>query len=395
MLEIHAKRLSEGQAISVVREVTERRRVEAERATTERLVSLGRLAQSVGHEINNPLSYLTLRLEHLRTLAQALPVGARWQFDEAVDLASEGAARIAHVVRSLSAFGRGDSDVLEPIAIGNAVAAALSLVNNRLQHLATVQLELGDTPPVRANAFGLTQVLVNLLLNAADAMETVHRERHVVTITSRLDGQRVIVEVLDTGHGIPAADLPHLFDPGFTTKPVGKGSGVGLAVSRSIIGSLGGALEAGNRPGGGAVFRISLSVMEARPEERPAPAPAGEPSRRKILIIDDEPNLVRTLALLLSSHEVSACTTIADAFDLCARQDFDFFLCDLMMPNGGGMELHERFGLERPELRARIVFMTGGTFTEAATRFLAQVPNRRLIKPFSPDELLAIVEGPA
>jgi CheY-like chemotaxis protein len=284
--------------------------------------------------------------------------------------------------------------VLEPIAVGNAVGAALSLVNNRLQHLAAVQLELAETPPVRANAFGLTQVLVNLLLNAADAMESKGRERHAVTVSSRLDGDKVLVEVLDTGHGIPPADIPRLFEAGFTTKPVGKGNGIGLAVSRSIISSLGGSLEAGNRPRGGAAFRISLPVMEAPLVERAAPAPQNEPGRRKILVIDDEPNLAKTLALLLSAHDVSVCTNIAEAFDLCRRQHFDFVLCDLMMPNGGGMELHARFGVESPEMRARVVFMTGGTFTEAAAQFLADVPNRRLIKPFSPDELFAIVEGP-
>jgi PAS domain S-box-containing protein len=394
-LEIHVKKITEGRSLSVVRDVTERKRLEAERAATERLVSLGRLAQSVGHEINNPLSYLTLRLEHARSLTLQLPGDVRRELDEPLALAADGAARIAHVVRSLSAFGRGDSEVLEPVAVDSVVGAALSLVKNQLHHVAEVTLELAETPMMRANAFGLTQVLVNLLLNAADAMVSSERERHVVTIASRLDGQRVILEVADTGSGIPAGDMARLFDVGFTTKAVGKGNGVGLSVSRSIIASLGGTIEAENRAGGGAVFRIGLSATEEAPVSRPAPARPRAPHRRRVLIVDDEPNLARTLALLLSSHGVAISSTIAEAFDLCAREDFDFVICDLMMPNGGGMELYERFARECPERCERCVFMTGGTFTEAATRFLEEIPNRRLIKPFPPEELLAIVEGPA
>src|SRR5262249_2850083 len=157
--------------------------------------------------------------------------------------------------------------------------------------------------------------------------------------SSRTDGERVVLEVLDTGPGIPEADLPRLFEVGFTTKPVGKGSGVGLAVSRSIIAAFGGTLDAGNRPGGGAGCRIALSGTGSAPAVRPTPAPREAPTPRRILVVDDEPTLVRTLALLLSDHDVVACTTVGEALEFCVRDDFDLVLCDLMMPNGGGMGL--------------------------------------------------------
>lgn len=396
-LDIHSTVLAQGAAISVVRDVTERKRIETERAATERLVSLGRLAQSVGHEINNPLSFVTLRIEHARSLIAPLAPELRRELEETLASAADGAARIAHVVRALSAFGRGDIERIESIPVRSVVDAALSLVNNRLQHVAELEVSLADTPPVRANAFGLTQVVVNLLLNAVDAMEAVRRDRHQLTISSRMDGEHVLLEVADTGTGIAPADLPRLFDVGFTTKAVGKGTGVGLAISRSIIASIGGSLDARNRPEGGAVFRVVLPTARRAKETRAKPPPPKEHGRRRILVVDDEPLVAKTLALLLgsqpSAHEVTVCTSVDEAFDHCLRETFDWILCDLMMPNGGGMELYDRVGKERPALRDRIVFMTGGTFTDAATKFLQEVPNRRLIKPFPSEQLLAIVEG--
>ncbi len=393
-LEIHSTLLSHGAAISVVRDVTDRKRNEAERAATERLISLGRLAQSVGHEINNPLSYLTLRLEQARALVQPLDPDLRTELDEALASVADGAARITYVVRALSAFGRGDLEAVEPIAVRSVVDAALSLVSNRLHHLASVEVQLGETPSVQVNAFGLTQVLVNLLLNAADAIESTPRDRHVVAIASHVGAEgKVVVEVSDTGPGIPAADLSRLFDVGFTTKPVGRGTGLGLAIVRSIVTSFAGTVEAVTRASGGATFRIVLPPAEAsvsQPSEPPAKALR---ARRRILVVDDEPLVARTLALLLSGHDVTVCTTIAEAFDICAREDVDVILCDLMMPNGGGMELHERLGREMAGVREKMVFMTGGTFTDATTSFLKNVPNPRLMKPFAIEELLAVVEA--
>lgn len=395
-LEIHSTILSKGAAISVVRDVTERKRVEAERAATERLVSLGRLAQSVGHEINNPLSYLTLRLEHVRTFLERLEPDLRRELEDALGSVADGAARIAYVVRALSAFGRGDIEAVEPIALRSVVSAALSLVANRLQHLASVDVDLQETPPVLVNAFGLTQVLVNLLLNAADAIEAAPRDRHVVTIRSRVDPRgKVVLEISDTGPGIPPADLARVFDVGFTTKPVGRGTGLGLAIVRSIVTSFQGTVEADTMASGGATFRVVLPPTATPSAEDAAPPAPAARTRRRILVVDDEPLVARTLALLLSNHDVTVSTTIADAFDVCAREEVDCILCDLMMPKGGGMELYEKLGRELPGVREKMVFMTGGTFTDAATSFLKSVPNPRLMKPFAIEELLAIVEGPA
>jgi signal transduction histidine kinase len=236
---------------------------------SERLAVVGRLASGVAHEVGNPLGavagYADLALARLRA-------GAPGEAADLVGRIGDEAARIDRIVRDLLDFARPAPLALAPVAVADVVelAARLARMQPRFKGV-VVERELPpDLPPIRADEGRLAQVLLNLLLNAGDAMAGAG----AVRIAARADGEEVELAVADGGPGIPEGDLPRVFDPFFTTKPPGSGTGLGLSVSHGIVESLGGTIAAANAPGGGAVFRVRLPV--ARPER----AGAGGPARR-------------------------------------------------------------------------------------------------------------------
>ncbi|MFO0670031.1 MAG: ATP-binding protein [Polyangiaceae bacterium] len=245
----------------------------------------------------------------------------------------------------------------------------------------------------------LEQVFVILLLNAAQAMPNGDVEANVIALDVGRDGDMVErVTVRDNGRGIAADHLRRIFDPFFTTKPAGEGTGLGLAITHTIVTQLGGTIPVASEVGKGTGFRVRLPVAVA-PARSVTPFPRRAVRRARILIVDDEPTLVRTLVTLLSEeHDVVGATSGADALGiLMADQTFDLVLCDLMMPYVTGMDLYERLAKERPGLEKRLAFMTGGAFTARARDFLRDVTNPRVDKPFSPamvtDILNAMVAG--
>ena len=389
--EIHGVKLADGSLESVVRDVSERKRVHATLAATERMASLGRLAHGVGHEINNPLAYLTMNLELVRTKVRAAPTDLREALEAALASAEDGAARIAHVVRSLASFGRGDADTVRSVQLSRVVQDARMLTANRLKHMAAIEVDVDSAPPVLANEFHLVQVFVNLLLNAADAMETVTNDRHLVRITaSAAADEHVTVDVVDTGTGIPRHERARIFDPFFTTKAVGRGTGIGLSISQAILAKFGGtiAIDEERDAGSGALFRVTLKRASGAPVAVASVSPARASRRLRLLIIDDEPLIRRIVARALPEHEVVTLDTVPAAIELCLREDFDAVLCDLMLPGMTGEAFFSALEKSKPELARRVVFMTGGAFTGSAQAFLDRVPDRCLAKPFSVKQLL-------
>jgi PAS domain S-box-containing protein len=394
-VELHAVRLADGTLQSVCRDVSERRRAHAEHAATERMASLGRLAQGIGHEINNPLAYLMLNLELARLALRDTAPALHESLSSAMTSAEDGAARIARIVRALASFGRGDGETVRPVQIARVVDDALTLTKNRLRHVAEVDVDVDSAPPIRANDFQLVQVFVNLLLNAADAMEGFTRDRHVLAITARgeTDG-RVTVVVADTGPGIPPSDRERVFDPFFTTKAIGRGTGIGLSISKAILATFGGTIEVDDarNDGAGAVFRIGLGPASLTPVATVATKPPPAATKRlRVLVVDDEPLIGRIIERALPQHDVVVLDNVPAALEACMRDDFDRILCDLMLPGVAGDVLFTTLERDRPELARRVVFMTGGAFTPGAQGFLERVTNRCIDKPFSVSTLHAAV----
>ncbi len=273
------------------------------------------------------------------------------------------------------------------------IEAAVGIARNEIAHRAQLKLELADgMPAVRAAPHELGQVFVNLLVNAAQAIPEGRAGDNEVRVSARADGDRVVIEVHDTGHGIAPEDLPRIFDPFFTTKPVGSGTGLGLSVCHGLVTAAGGTIEVESPAGGGTTVRVTLPAFRpeaSRPRPRPAVPPGGK--RGKGLVVDDELLVGKSLARLLAAHEVTVLTSPLEVLQRAAAGErWDVILCDLMMPEMSGMDLEERLASEAPEVVDHIVYLTGGAFTERSRAFL-EAGRPHLEKPVDPADLRARV----
>jgi PAS domain S-box-containing protein len=385
--------------LTMGRDVTERRRLEARLVQADRLAALGTMAAGVAHEINNPLTHLILNLDWL---ARKLSEGAREHegadaFAEILQEARRGAKRVANIVRELRTFSRADGETKGAVDLAAVVRSAVKIAGHEIEPRARLSLALAAAPYIYANEGRLEQVVINLLLNAAQALPQERTATNEIRVSVRGDSRGyAVLEISDNGEGIAPEVLPRIFDPFFTTKPPGVGTGLGLSICHGIVTSLGGQITVESVPSEGTTFRVAFPGAVTSLESEPPPPPVDRSSARsgpraRVLVIDDEIQIASTLRELLSvHHDVLAATSAADALAaLDEGKDFDVIFCDLMMPAMSGIELYERIRTERSGLEQRIVFMTGAAFTTHAAEFLASVANRCLEKPFN----LQLVEG--
>jgi nitrogen-specific signal transduction histidine kinase/CheY-like chemotaxis protein len=387
--------------VVVFRDVTERQRIEKRLAQSERLASIGTMAAGTAHEINNPLAAVIANvsfvLDEMSRLEEQVPAGAFEDLRGALDDACQAAERVRRIVHDLRKFTRVETaSDLSLVDLPDVIEAALKLTDNELRHHATVRRAYGTTPFVMGNEGQLTQVLTNLLVNAAQSIAPGRAEKQQIRAATFTDeGGRAVIEVTDTGSGIAKANLARIFDPFFTTKPIGAGMGLGLAISRSIILSMGGDITVDSVVGKGTTFRIAL------PPARQVPPPVDVPlesnleivRRGAVLVIDDEAAVARSIARVLSRHHEVAVESDARAaiHRIAGGELFDVIFCDLMMPNMTGIDFYGALESANPELAKRVVFMTGGAFSASSERFLESVANPVLPKPFGADSIRAIV----
>src|SRR6266511_2476645 len=363
----------------------------------DRMASVGTLAAGVAHEINNPLAFILANLEF--ALTELRVAAADPEVLRALGEARDRGLRVREIVRDLKAFSRADAEAHETLDLRRVLQSALGLAQNEIRHRARLEVDVGEIPPVVGSEHRLGQVFLNLLINAAQAIPEGRAAENVVrAVTATARDGRALVEISDSGSGIPAEVLPRIFDPFFTTKPVGVGTGLGLSICHGIVSGLGGEILVESAPGKGSTFRVFLPAapaVERRAEEAVGPpaADAATAVRGRILIVDDEALVGRAVSRILSpQHDVVTRTSARAALDDVAGGGggFDLVLCDLMMPDMNGMELHSRLREIAPALADRTVFLTGGAFTASAREFLARLPNARIEKPFEPDALRAL-----
>jgi PAS domain S-box-containing protein len=383
-------------AIGVSLIVTERVNMQSQLLQAERLASMGTLSASVAHEINNPLSYVLSNLDFAaKELADPESVPKSGELAEWVSLAREGAARVARIVRGLKAFGRQDDDRLEPTDVLAALERSLDMADNAIRHRARLVRSLKDVPPVFANDLRLSQVFVNLLLNAAQAIPEGHRDANEIRVRAWHEEAQsaVIVEIEDTGTGMEPEVKARAFEPFFTTKPIGVGTGLGLSICHGIVHGLGGSIDVESRPGEGTKIRLRLPASGRARQTDAVLRPRGAPLRRgRLLIVDDNERVANTFAMRLSDHDVEVSLDPRAAADRVLGGDsFDVIFCDLMMPAMTGMDLYAVIARDRPKQAERMVFVTGGAFTPAARDFVASVPNAVLEKPFDEEKLVAVL----
>jgi two-component system cell cycle sensor histidine kinase/response regulator CckA len=311
--------------------------------------------------------------------------------------AIDGAVRMKLIVADLYQFTRPAKPTGDHGNVADAIGAALKMAASHLRSKASVHTDIGPVPPVRGDTMRLTQVFLNLVVNAAQAMPEGHAADNRVDIRAWVENEQVLVEIEDTGEGMPPDVIERASDAFFSTKPTGQGLGLGLALTHTILESAGGKLKFESRPGR-TVARVWLALapkIEEAVLQNP-PAPSHTSTKREklaVLIVDDEASLARALSRVLRDHEVSIAASGREALQLIQEgREFDLVLCDVMMPELSGMDVYEAIERDHPEWLDRVVFMTGGTFTERARAFQERIPNTFLSKPIEAATLLGVIQ---
>jgi PAS domain S-box-containing protein len=368
---------------------------------SEKLAAMGSLLAGVSHELNNPLAAIVGQAEMLQEDCRGTPM------EERAKRISGAAERCARIVQTFLAMARQQEPRRNLLDLNDVVAAALELVEYGLRTASvSVGVDYGTRlPPVTGDRDQLHQVLVNLIVNAQQAMEDCQPSGKTLTIKTSIDQRgHVLIDICDTGPGIADQHRGRIFDPFFTTKAIGTGTGVGLSFSQGIIEAHGGTvtLEPSQR---GAHFRIALPPAAApvvtpqmivEPLETSSSQQASE--KRRILVVEDEVDVGETLRELLQreGYEVSLVCDGGAALIELDRGEFDIVLSDLRMPGVSGSDLYSRLAESSPEKLANLAFITGDTLGSAMSEFLRSSGRPVLEKPFTRTSvrgLLAALEG--
>jgi PAS domain S-box-containing protein len=410
--------IESGACYFFMRDLTERRRMENQLIFAGRMAAVGTLAAGVAHEINNPLAYIAANIDYSRRRVAAVAArlgrfrgrdssgdgdgeedlhGALEEIEEALGEARQGAERVRHIVRDLRVFARGDDETSGPVELRRVLESSINMAYNEIRHRARLVKDFADVPMVEGNESRLGQVFLNLLLNAAHAIAEGDSERNEIRVSTRSDeAGRAVVEVRDTGRGIPADIQTRIFDPFFTTKPAGEGTGLGLWICQGILAGLGGKIAVESEVARGSVFRVTLPplAVEAPPPRTMTPPPEAARRDGRVLIVDDEPMILGALRRALVDYEVVCVGDGRQALErLRVGERFDVILCDLMMPELTGMDLYTELASIPNADPDRIIFVTGGAFTARAREFLDRVPNARVEKPIDFQSLRLLIRN--
>ncbi|HEY5943973.1 MAG TPA: ATP-binding protein [Kofleriaceae bacterium] len=375
-------------AVMVARDITDKKQTEMQLMLADRMASVGTLAAGVAHEINNPLAAvianLDMALEDVALLEERTELPPDL-LDELRD-ARLSADRVREIVRDLKLFSRTQEERYGAVNVEKVLESTLRMAWNEVRHRAKVVKEYGNVPRVTANESRLGQVLLNLIVNAVQAIPEGNYLNNEIRIRTTVEDGMVVIGIRDTGTGIPLDVQRRLFTPFFTTKPVGVGTGLGLAISHRIVTAMNGTITFDSEVGKGTEFRITLPVAgpSVQPITQKLPLATFPVRRGRVLVIDDEESLGQAIRRYLAQeHDVEAVTSARVALDLVASgARYDVILCDLMMPQITGMEVHDTIAKLDPGQAERIVFVTGGAFTESARMFFETTANQRIEKPF-------------
>lgn len=385
-------------SLSFMRNVSERKRAQAQLIQTDRMATIGTLAAGVAHELNNPLAYVMLNLNLLdKELVELLPRPAHEKVKARLATLQQGTERMASIVRDLRSLCRPDAPTLHPVDVRSVLESTVNMSLNELKGRARIVRDYAVAPQVVADGARLGQVFLNLLLNAAHAIPEGHPDENEVRISLLPWGtDHVRVAISDTGQGIPESLLGRIFEPFFTTKPPGVGMGLGLSISQSIVASMHGELSVESREAKGTTFYVTIPVGAVAPEgdRRSASMRAVAPADTRVLIVDDEPALASALGAFLSlEHHVTVVGRGDQALSmLAAGQRFDAIVCDVLMPGIGGIELYEQLEKSSPPMVERMIFMTGAATMPRVAEFLARIRNARLDKPIDVEQLKRTID---
>ncbi len=381
--------------VAIARDITESRRTQSQLQQADKLAAMGQLVSGVAHEINNPAAIIsgfaqTLMLDRLSTEQR-----------EMIEMIRDEAMRIGQITSNLLAFSRMTTRDRTQVELNEVVRRTHAL---RAYYLGTLNIQVAlqldaSEPKVWGNVSELQQMLLNLIINAEQALASVAASRGI-TIRTRVSGNEVQLDVADTGPGIESDLRTRIFDPFFTTKPEGVGTGLGLSICYGIVQNHAGRIWVDSELGKGATFSVLLP-LDLRTEPRPSPAPTTHAAETgapvAVLVIDDEPGIRQAAARFLNrcGMQVRAVSEGAEALQVLKTQVFDAILCDVRMPGINGREFLKLLRERHPELVSSVIFTTGDTFDQETADLIEQAGVASLTKPFDFDALENLVRDTA
>jgi len=385
---------------ALVRDVSERKRLDDQSRDlyqqllqAEKMAALGQTISGVAHELNNPLATILSWAERLaeRPLDDTSRRG--------VDVILAESDRAARIVRNLLTFARKRQSTRAMVDVNQTIHETLALraYEHRLNNIQVVEALAAVLPDVFADGHQIQQVLLNLIINAEQAMlSAANRGSLLVRSSHDAAGETIVIEVIDDGPGVPEDIRSRIFDPFFTTKAVGKGTGLGLTVAYAIMQEHGGRIRVESNPGSGASFVVELPVSgmaHAVRKPRPMAPPMEAVHGASVLIVEDEEALASAVAEALTDAGLKT-EWAGDGEDALARirnTTYDAVICDLKMPRLDGVSFYRAIAAAAPTLARRVIFVTGDVADTDAERFLEESGCRWLTKPFRLAELLRAV----
>ncbi|HKV24881.1 MAG TPA: ATP-binding protein [Candidatus Acidoferrum sp.] len=405
--------------LEIYRDLTAQRVFQAKLLQTEKLAALGQMVSGVVHELSNPLTSILGYSQRL--LVRKDPVG---RTEEARQIYEE-AERASTILRQLLLTVRDSRPERKRVALNQVVQRAMELQRfGSAAEKISIELVLDPLLPfVTGDTGQLQQVLTNLIGNARQAIAEDGRPGTITLRTARAGENRVLLQVIDDGPGIPQAILARIFDPFFTTKPAGIGTGLGLSIVLGVVREHGGQVSVANAPGGGAVFSIELpaaveysaaegrvlpqigpAALRARPnsgaktqrlQAMPRPALHTDHRKKHVLIVEDEPTVARLIADVLEDEgmQVDMLLDGREALERAARESYDLVICDMKMPGLDGQHFYQALARSHNPLRGKFLFVTGDVIAPQTHEFLERHSLPHVAKPFRVEELTEKVFG--
>jgi two-component system NtrC family sensor kinase len=361
----------------------------------EKLSTIGEVISGVAHELNNPLCSVLGFSQLLLACNTTGPLTGD------LEKIHESALRCQKIVKNLLSFARGHTPERKYLGVNGIIDKTIDLKNYQL-HVNDIEVirELErDLPRTMLDFHQMQQVFLNLINNAQQAIEMVPDRQGRLLVRTSHDEGNIRVEISDNGIGMTPEVVQKAFDPFFTTKRKGQGTGLGLSVSYGIVKEHGGRIEARGRPNEGATFIVEIPIAGSQKEDAGSETPAQAVQRpadgRRILVVDDEPLVVDLLISILEGigHSVDTAQNGLEAYGKVRAQPYDLIITDIRMPQMNGMDLYRKLLTRRPEMKSRVLFITGDLIDRETTRFLRETGARALAKPLQVQDVAGAVQG--
>jgi len=379
----------------ISRDITDRMKMEQQLLMAGKLASIGELAAGVAHEINNPLTAI---MGYAQLLADESDVPQNIKAD--LEKIYSQSQRAAKIVQNLLTFARSYALKKKVIDINELILRSLDLrsYEHKVGNIEIVTNLQTGLPGISADENQIQQVILNIIVNAEQALAKKHAGK--IEVTTRLDNDNIRIIIADNGPGIPRDMLERLFDPFFTTKDVGEGTGLGLSVCHGIITKHGGRIYADSVEGQGSVFTIELpTTTEGRSQEGELPVKFGKGAQKaaigkRVLIVDDEVVIRDILLRILTDrgYQVDSASSGSEGLEKIKGGKYDAYLLDIKMPGIDGKDMYESIGNKFPALVDRVIFITGDTITKSTLDFLESTGRKYLSKPLDFSRLIHSIE---